>query len=542
LNQLTFKATAATAMSGADDSGAAAAPKAAKPEKRKDRIARELARGNRPVQNKDRVAGAARAVPVYDPFDPDQVAPLEVSDFYSDQRSDGQPLTFRFDEEQPVRQVLRRDIHGRAETAFEDENVMPEMPKAYRERVMTRDTPDDSRADAAIDEERRAAEFDQPEHVLAQFRTDVANPAFLQMRAEKGRITAPPPGTIVATEAPMAPIELASTSTHQPLSNKVSDGAIGAPTLSVADAKRLLAVDPLEFLQRKSRADFLRMPDVAACFRTLYSIVMSHEEHRRHYNLAELVHTLAGSAKYNSSTSYWCEAPLGALLDQDFYASYLLYNDHAVGATGATSGPRLAGGHEHFTANAAGSEGTALCVLEFFLVFNNRANGDLLGEIVRARNNTKAQAKAAADAAAAAAPPQLRINRAGLFDIDSVDVADPLAASFPFGSMHDAKILENAFLITLRVVCVECDDSAGAGARATESVPAAPPAESLSHAQGGPATSDEYLPDARLVLTHTQCTKIVGVPRATAFQQLIESPQLRLLCVRSFSFGVAIPS
>lgn len=501
--------------------------------KKGSRLAKELARGNRPIQRR-----ARPRIPAYDPFDAEKVAPLDVEDFYSDTRADGQPLTFRFDTENPVRSVMRRNLHGMAELDFVDESTLPDAPPAYLSRVAAREHPDQDYNEQAIEDERRAAEFDQPEHVLAQFRADVANPAFLKMRQENGRVTAAPPGTVISGIAPTAPVALAPlpplfsvSSTSATTAAAESSLAPDGNQLDADDARQLLLVDPFRALQRESRPDFLQHADVSACYRTLITLVLQHEQHREHCSIVELVSELAcRGAKYGRSTKHHCAAPLGALIDRRLAGAYVVDQRPPLP-------PKLTGGHEHCSLQG----GTTLRVLYFYLVYNNRANGELLAELVRVRDRAKAASKAAAAAkSASTSAGNIKLNKAGLFDIDSVETADPLGSTFVNGSMHDAKQLDTAFLIELRVVCVECGAHELLPPEQEQEEEDGPPA--LSHEHGGSVVSNQELPDERLTLTQTQSSRLVGAPRAILFQQLVNDQGVNLLCVRSFAFSVAMPT
>lgn len=383
----------------------------------------------------------------------------------------------------------------------------------------------------------------------------------------------------------------ASKATEEAVPVEVDDNRIKFDELTVLQARGLLNVNPLAILRVTNRASLLQLPDVRSVYQLLNPIVMQHEQHRRHFNLVELVRemNLCG-CKYDGCEQAVVQEPLGKLVDGAFYRSFLDENE------------RLRGGHEHYDYG-----NTQLCILKFFLVHRNAANCQVL-QIVD-ENGRRVQRNAPGE-------DSMRLNRMGLYDIDP-DAGDrDLYENDAYSSMHNIKHLYAEFMLCLRVVCVEVrppparaqeqedddvsdtescvsvldddfvvppDFSGGAPSRGTddeastaswtiqggaESVSVGPLAQALAAArittavqprQPMPAPAPQIVvvdgardeddsetklaleaghavPDERVVLTLEQATRLVGAHKANKFLQRVNSNSVGLLCLRAFMF------
>jgi len=204
--------------------------------------------------------------------------------------------------------------------------------------------------------------------------------------------------------------------------------ALYATDLSDAQARALLDVNPFASLRMAARCDLMRVLDVASIYRMLYPLVMRHEEHREHFNLAELVRALAvRGAKYDGCVQVHSARRLGDLLDRRFYGSFY------------DGGGELCGGHEHYQRQ---TRGTRFCVLKFYLVQRNAENCGLL-QVVDETSRREGHANRAA-----------RLNAAGAYDMGE-DAKEEEGADI-YGSMHDVQSLHREFMLCMRLVCVEC--------------------------------------------------------------------------------------
>lgn len=399
-------------------------------------------------------------------------------------------------------------------------------------------------------------------------------------------------------EAEAAPPQVA-TAAAAAVVEQPDDNRVKFDELTVLQARGLLNVNPLAILRMANRASLLQLPDVRSVYQLLNPIVMQHEQHRRHFNIVELVRemNLCG-CKYDGCEQAVVEQPLGKLVDGVFYRSFLDENE------------RLRGGHEHFDSN-----NTQLCILKFYLVHRNAANCQVL-QIVD-ENGRREQRSG---------PPEdsMRLNRIGLYDIDP-DAADrDLYENDAYSSMHNIKHLYAEFMLCLRVVCVEVrpppppevsqvdvdesdtescvsvlDDDfvvpapfassstthttaadeastswtiqGGAVPVPMNSASSGPLAQALSAAritaesavqprqpmpapapqivvEDGPREEDDdcetklaleaghAVPDERVVLTLEQATRLVGAHKANKFLQRVNSNSVGLLCIRAFMF------
>ncbi len=531
---------------------------------------------------------------LYNPYEPDQRAPLQPEDFMSETRADGEPLTFRYDDFVSARRVFRRNLHGRSEDQFDPETLKP--TKAYLRKIKERDFVRDVDIDPALEEERDAAAFDQPPEVIEQFRKDITNPRFraaLGKTVVRGRKAQVEAETSTSNTVPLpAPrIEITtlpeSTSSNpdfftknqeydgfslhrereeqrrtaaEVLDRMLEDGDVplGIDTpdkpadkkeaedtgLTTAQAQKLLGVNPLAMLRLSARSELMQLQDVNSVYRLLYPILLQHEKHRQHYNIIELVRelTLCG-AKYDGCIQMHTATALRSLVDPVFYKSFL-------------RGGRLKGGHEHY-----GKDGTTrFAVFKFYLVHRNAENAKLL-QLVDERGRSLAQQGHKVDDETN----QPRLNSAGVYDIDDDDIADEdIDATDTYSSMHTIKDLHREFMLSLRVVCIECDDTQESDHTAdnSESSRGADDDDSTASltVEGGSvsleldSTPNGVLDDGgepetkmareigncgpteQLKINLEQATRLVGPHRADAFVQRVNSHTVGLLCVRSFMF------
>ncbi len=567
---------------------------------------------------------------LYNPFNRKEAAPLDPEDFMGQAK-------FKYDDFLETRTMPRRNVHGRSEDQFDVEQARP--TEKYLSKLQKHNFLDDVEEDPRIMDERGVAHFDQPPEVLAQLRADFRNPKFLAVLKRRTtragvsaegdtRSTADSQTTSAeaAVRMPMArPArdtadasnpdfftsagqfdgfnahrearrreyeaakvirdlvendpdgiallvpEIIDDPPPPPPPSSMVDG--GSTLLTKAQAAKLLDVNPLRMLRLNARSDLMQLPDANAVYRLLQPIVLQHEEHRRHFNIVELVREMnVRGAKYDGCVQMHTPHRLGALVDQNFYKSFL---DAASG--------ELVGGHEH----ADGAGNTHMCVFKFYLVHRNKANAELL-QIVDERG----QALRSEKRKVTADDEEMRLNQAGVYDIDLEDTEADMTATDGYGSMHDIRHLQREFMLSLRLVCVECeeppdeqpaaaapevmvddddddDDFAdelmsetleagshtfdmGAQASDTEAFmqslegraaaqqrtrvssridEAAEPETRIAAEEGG-----QGFPDEQLKLTLEQAARLVGKLRAPQFQQRVNSHTIRLLCPRAFMF------
>lgn len=568
--------------------------------------------------------------PLYNPFDRKQAAPLDPEDFMGE-------AVFKYDDFLSTRAMPRRNIHGRSEDQFDPELLRP--TPAQLSKIQRHNFLEDVEEDPRLEEERGAAYVEQPPEVLAQLRADFKNPKFLAVlrrRVTRAQVTEVDTGAAdksAATASASHKVRLRATAaahdtadTSNPdfftaagqydgfnaqreerrrqeaadetlrriFENDVEGVAILAPEahearpprpdvptpapgegestlLTKAQASKLLDVNPLRMLRLSARSDLMQLTDVSAVYRLLNSIMLQHEEHRQHFNIVELVREMnVRGAKYDGCVQMHTQNPLGALVDRQFYQSFF-----------DASGERLVGGHEHTDASGF----TRLCVFKFYLVQRTAANAELLQVVdERGRALQPLEREVTAD------DDEMRLNRAGIYDIDLEDADADANATDTYGSMHDIRFLQKEFMLSLRLVCVECDgreepdeemdddaeldeeeDDGGAGSLASEtleagsqtldlgaddddtdgflrslerraaeqrrtSAPARRIDESLEPETRIATEGGQGLPDERLAITLEQAGRLVGKLRAPLFQQRVNSHTIRLLCPRAFMF------
>ena len=426
---------------------------------------------------------------VYNPYVSDQAPPLRPEEFMSETRADGTPLEFRFDNFVKHRRFLRRNIHGESEEQFDAELIRPSA--ARLRAIASHDIEADLEEDPAIMEERDAAEMDQPQEVLDQARADFLNPGFRALLAKNTTRLHGTDNADVAAPAVPKPIlipksdDFLNFDTPKSLNRPVFKGARQAATIDDDDnvpvemdpepdkgegvervdnsdaalkvigdqhARNLLDYNPLSVLALTARCDLMRVPDIACVFSVLNPIVLQHEEHRRHYNIVELIRELAlCGCKYDGCLQVESPQRLGDLLDSDFYGSFLEEQEHG--------GRVLVGGHEHFETveendGKTSRQRTRLAIFKFFLVQRNVANSNLLQLV---DENSARTVTNETTGAVNAENEAMRLNRAGLYDLD-IDGTDKDASEMSvYSSMHNIKYLAREFMLALRVVCVEVD-------------------------------------------------------------------------------------
>ena len=224
------------------------------------------------------------------------------------------------------------------------------------------------------------------------------------------------------------------------------------------EARDLLQTNALIMLPAGMRSQFMQLAEASLIWQLLQPLILQHEEHKRHYNLVELVRAMAlCGAKYAGLAHVGSELPLRELVDKKFYASFL---DKKSG--------ELLGGHEHCCTDG-GAAKTRFVVLKFYCVRRNKSNaaaidgadfaesGATTGKAAD-RHMSRLLDRTDINEKVDARNKHTQLHREGLYDVDNriEDAEDD--GTDEYSTLHDIRYLDREFMFCMRLVCVEAVD------------------------------------------------------------------------------------
>lgn len=220
--------------------------------------------------------------------------------------------------------------------------------------------------------------------------------------------------------------------------------------IGVEEAEQLLDNDPFTALPVAMRAYFMQFPEAQNIWRLMRPLTLQHEEHRRHYNIDEIVRAMCiQGAKYDGHVRVRVPANLSSLINPEFYGPFLSNNG------------RLRGGHEHLHNGY-----TTMTVIKFYIVRKTKAAIETAQKsntaTVETAKATAAQPRPIIDESNKDVAGQVEtmqshmiLNKPGLYDTAARDFNLENDGTDEYGTLHSIKYLPREFMFSVRIVCVE---------------------------------------------------------------------------------------
>lgn len=476
------------------------------------------------------------------------------------------------------RQVTRQTLYTEDEADFDPDQHVP--TKEYQSELSSRRLTDQRFYEDPY-AEAEGALIPATDAEIAQFRADLASDRFIALAADRSRTHdvagerrrrdnearkgMEPAAVAEMQRRPKTLLDSVATENRKKIESVAPkprtevNTPVNIRTIDSEALRSMLSVDCLRGLTPKVKANFTRLACTSSIFRELQPLLYVHEPDRRHENTKELIERLeTAGAKLESTTRMLCRARIGAVLDQQFYESFLTRNGRTV---------VLNGGHEHY--DAARNE-TRILVLTFRCVLRNRENkhSEASSEAQREMRKLEAQRRAQRLGVSVVEEAQREAPRHPAY-------ADPFADIFKddtdddYDGGQDIKILARHFVYRLDVVCVEAidahhrDETRDGSDEPTPTATLQPPttfdrAANVSRTGGilDPALAEvdfgaaadedaekklekQILPLGTMRITHDRAAKLGGRYRAEELKRLLNQTENALapLCVRAFAFS-----